>query len=147
MRRRAWFVAALASAVVLSVASPAAAEPNPTPNRVWMSGTAVIYEAGLSRVNQVVVSYVDDSTLMLTDISRIIPGAGCVQGATTIVATCAVTPGINYALDIYLGTKNDTVTFTGNLWRPLTNVYGGSGDDVIDFGTLTSKQGFAHGGT
>jgi Ca2+-binding RTX toxin-like protein len=148
MRRRwsALVVAGMTVTVVGLVQGPASAEPNPTPNYAWTSGGNVIYEAGLSRVNQLVVEAPGGGILRLTDISAIILGPGCTQGATNRVAECQVPPSGSYHVDIYLGSKNDTVAFVGPNAYAWPTVDAGTGDDSVDFGQLGSKVAIAKGG-
>ncbi|MFC7483609.1 calcium-binding protein [Luedemannella flava] len=110
------------------------------------SGGNVIYEAGLSRVNQVVVSAPATNKVAFTDISGIIVGQGCVQGATSHEAVCTVTANSSFQLDIHLGSKNDTLEIVSSLSYAFTNVYAGAGSDTVNFGALSSKFGQADGG-
>ena len=145
--RSALVVAGVTVSTVVFVGGPASAEPPPTPNYVWVSSNTVIYEAGLSRVNQVVVtsSGSNSSKIKLTDTSPIVVGPGCTQGATSLEATCGSGFGSSYDLDVYLGAKDDTLTFPGP-YAPWTYVDAGAGNDYIDFGASGAKTSIAKGG-
>ncbi len=140
MRARWLLGPGVALLVTFGLASPAAAEPNPTPNYVWVSGTTLIYEAGLSRANNVVLTQVADFQVTVSDTGPITAGAGCVSGATTREAPCTVVTGFAWGIDVYLGTKDDTLTFAGGKFND-THVYvdAGAGNDTVAFGEYSSK--------
>ncbi len=133
-------VPGLALLLTLGMASPAVAEPNPTPNYVWVSGTTMIYEAGLSTRNELVLTQIAAFQVTFTDTSAIATGAGCVQGATNREATCTVATNFAWGLDLYLGSKDDTLTFTGGKFND-SHVYvdAGAGNDTVSFGAYSSK--------
>lgn len=140
MRARWLSVPGVALLLTVGVASPAAAEPNPTPNYAWVSGTTLIYEAGLSRANNVVLTQVGAFQVIISDTSPINVGPGCVSGATNREATCTVVTGFAWGIDVYLGTKDDSLTFAGGKFKD-THVYidAGAGNDTVDFGEYSSK--------
>jgi Ca2+-binding RTX toxin-like protein len=146
--RRIWSalsVVGLSLAAILAAAQPASAEPDPTPNYAWTSNGNVIYEAGASQTNQLVISAPGTLKVKFSDASPITPGVGCVQGATSREVVCDHDSGL-YNLHVYLYTKNDTLIITGSHPNPFVMVDAGPGNDTIDFGTAAGKYSSGYGG-
>lgn len=150
MRRStsAALIVGVAAAVVTAVATPASAEPPPSPNTAFVNGAAgeVTFQAGTSRTNHLTISNVGLNKIKFTDTGGVVPGAGCVAGATTKEAVCTVGFFGSMTLIINLGSLNDTFDTIGSPWVGDTILDAGTGSDHIDFGTANGYEASVYGG-
>ncbi len=147
---------------LVSVAAPGAAvaQPPPSPNEAyWEDGNLLRYVGGISKDNQAVITNYGRLSFLIDDVSRIVPGTGCVNvSADNTKAICtmpedtiswfSVSLGMgadqlqfDASFDTYVyikgGTGNDTITI-GSTAGSYIDVDGEAGDDVLERPTGTS---------
>ncbi len=137
---RSWSGGLAAAAVLcLLTGTPASAQPNPTPNHVAVTGGVIVYSAGWSRTNVVVVTDLPGLQVKFTDTGGIKADPGCVQGATSKEAICTAAGGSIYNVEIGLGNLNDTATLVGAFTSAHIVIDAGVGNDTVDLGTSASQ--------
>jgi Ca2+-binding RTX toxin-like protein len=126
--------AILGSATTLLAAQPAQAATTAT---AWVTGVAIMYEAGNGQANSVATAKVFTSTgavrWQFTDVVPITAGSGCYHPYRSLTLVWC-SPGTAMAIGILTLDLNDTVKISS----PNTIVYAGAGDDTIHTATDAS---------
>jgi len=151
MRRPLYAALTVGTAAILTtavLATPAAAEPPPSPNNAFVNAAAgtVTFQAGTSRTNRLTVSNVSFNKIKFTELGGVVPGTGCVAGATNKEAICTVGSFSDLTLIINLGSLGDTFNTVGSPLVDDTIIDAGSGNDTIDFGTANGYEAVVYGG-
>ncbi|GAA4712478.1 calcium-binding protein [Phytohabitans rumicis] len=127
----------LGTLVGLVVPAAAGAQPEPTPNQAyWEDDSHLRYYGGIGKNNDVVITnYGSPSAYLIDDVSRIVPGYGCVNvsGDNTKAICTKPESGIAW-FGVQLGGGTDQLDYNAS-FDTYAYIYGGTGNDTIEIGS------------
>jgi len=132
MKPRVLPAALLGLVLTAVVPATAAAAPLPSPAQAyWESDDELVYSGGWGKTNQVTITNYGSASFLIDDVTRIVPGAGCVSvvGDDTRAICTDTDPSLGW-LAVYLNDGNDTLDYQAS-FNSYANLHGGSGDDTI----------------
>jgi hypothetical protein len=118
----------LGALVLVAAPGTAAAQPPPSPNEAyWEDSNELRYVGGISKNNQAVITNYGRLSFLIDDVSRIVPGTGCVNvSGDNTKAICTKPEDTVSWFSVSLGMGTDQLQFDAS-FNTYVYIKGGTG--------------------